>query len=150
MDKNQALSRAMSLCSKTEYSEADIRGKLKFWGVDSVDIDAIIEQLQKEKFIDDLRYAIAYVRDKVRINRWGRVKIQYMLSMARIKHSVIDQALNEIDEEAYAELLKELLVKKARELKNESDPHHKKQKLVKFAQGRGFEVEQILKQLKDL
>jgi regulatory protein len=150
MDKKQALSRAMSLCSQKEYNEADIRGKLKFWGVEPSDIDEIIEELIREKFVDDLRYCIAFVRDKIRINQWGRVKVRYMLSMERIKHSIIDQALEEIDEETYSEALTELLEKKARELKSESNPYNKKQKLIKFAQGRGFEIDLILKVLKQM
>ncbi len=150
MDKKQALSKAMALCSQKEYNEAEIRNKLKFWGAETDDIDEIIGELIKEKFIDDLRYAIAFSRDKVRLNHWGRVKIRYMLSMERVSHSIVDQALEEIDEEQYADILQELLQKKARELKGESNPYNKRQKLLKFAQGRGFEVDLILRQLKDL
>lgn len=150
MDKKQALSKAMALCSRKEYSETDIRGKLKFWGTSPEDIDSIVEQLIKEKFVDDLRFTIAFVRDKVRLNKWGRIKIRYMLSMDKVKHSMIDQALEEIDEEVYADALQELLQKKARKLKSESNPFTKRQKLIKFAQGRGFEIDLIIKQMKDL
>lgn len=150
MDKNQALRKAMALCSRQEYSEAGIRGKLNYWDTEPGDIEEIIGELIKGRFIDDLRYAIAYVRDKVRLNHWGRVKIRYQLSMERIKHSIIDQALDQIDEEMYADALQELLQKKARELKSESNPFNKRQKLIKFAQGRGFEVDLIIKQIKDL
>ncbi len=150
MDKIQALSKAMALCSRAEYSEASIRGKLKYWDAVPEDIDTIIDQLIREKFIDDLRYANAYVKDKVRLNHWGRIKIRYMLSMERLKHSVIDQALAEIDEDFYAETLKDLLQKKSRELKGESIAQAKKQKLLKFAQSRGFEVDLALRILKEL
>ncbi len=150
MDKLQALSRAMALCSKTEYSEANIRGKLKYWETSPEDVDAIIDHLTREKFIDDLRYANAYVKDKVRLNHWGRIKIRYMLSMEKVKHSVIDQVLAEIDEELYSDTLKDLLQKKSRELKGESNAQSKKQKLLKFAQSRGFEIELALRLMKDL
>lgn len=150
MDKKQALSRAMALCSQKEYNEAGIRNKLKFWGAEPDDMDPIIEELIREKFINDLRFAMAFVRDKVRLNQWGRNKIRYMLSMERVKHSIIDQALEEIDEDLYTETLTELLQKKARELRGESNPYNKKQKLIKFAQGRGFEIDLALKVLKDI
>ena len=114
MDKKQALSRAMALCSQKEYNEAGIRNKLKFWGAEPGDIDEIVEELIKEKFIDDLRFAIAFARDKIRLNQWGRIKIRYMLSMDKVDHSIIDQALEEIDEELYADALQELLKKKTR------------------------------------
>jgi len=150
MDKNQALSKAMALCSRREYSEASIRDKLNLWETPPGDVDSIIEQLIKEKFIDDLRFTVAYVRDKIRLNHWGRVKIHYMLSMEKVKHSIIDQAIEGIDKEIYADALQELLEKKAHELKGESNPLIKKHKLINFAQGRGFEVELVLKHLKEM
>ncbi|MDD4644737.1 MAG: regulatory protein RecX [Bacteroidales bacterium] len=150
MDKNQALNRAMALCSRQEYCEANIRAKLEFWGIAPEDIDPVIEQLIREKFIDVLRYATAYVRDKVRINHWGRIKIRYMLSIEKLKHSIVDQAIEEIDEELYTDVLKDILTKKALSLKNEADPYSKRQKLVKYAQSRGFEIELIIIQIKDI
>ena len=150
MDKKQALSRAMALCSQKEYNEAGIRNKLKFWGAEPGDIDEIVEELVKEKFIDELRFAISFARDKIRLNQWGRIKIRYMLSMDKVDHSIIDQALEEIDEELYADALQELLKKKTRELKSESNPFNKRQKLIKFAQGRGFEIDLILKALREM
>lgn len=150
MDKHQALSKAMALCSKKEYCEAEIREKLKFWETSQEDTDLIVNQLAKEKFIDDLRYTMAYVRDKIRLNKWGRIKIRYMLSMIITDHSIVDQAIAEIDEEFYADALQDLLLKKIRLLKNESNPFSKRQKLIKFAQGRGFEIDLIIKQMKDL
>jgi regulatory protein len=150
MDKKQALGRAMALCSRQEYSVAEMKSKLKFWGAEPGDIDDILEQLVQEKFLDDLRYTIAYARDKVRLNHWGRIKIRYMLSAEKIGSETIDRALDEIDVELYADSLLALLQKKARELKGESNPFTKRQKLIKFAQGRGFEVDLIIKQIKDL
>ena len=150
MDRRQALSKSMALCSQKEYTEAGIRVKLKAWGVEQDDMDPVIEELIREKFVDDLRYATAFVRDKVRLNQWGRVKIRYMLSMEHVKFSIIDQALGEIDEEEYHESLREILEKKNRELARESNAFTKKQKLVKFAQGRGYEMEAILRVLKGI
>ena len=145
MDKKQALSKAMTLCSQREYNEAEIRSKLKTWGAEAVDIEEIMEELISQNFINDLRFAVAYARDKVRLNHWGKIKVRYMLSMARVSHTIIDQALNEIDDEVYLEVVGDLLKKKARELKNESDDSLKRQKLVRFALGRGFEMELIIK-----
>jgi regulatory protein len=150
MDKIQALSKAMGLCSRQEFSESGIRSKLEFWETAPADIESIISRLTEEKFIDDQRYANAYVKDKVRLNQWGRIKIRYMLSMEKVSHAIIEQAITEIDEELYADALQDLLIKKARNLKSESNPFTKRQKLIKFGQSRGFEVELILRQIKDL
>jgi regulatory protein len=150
MDKKQALGKAMALCSRQEHSETEIREKLKFWEIPKEDIDVIVGKLITEKFIDDLRYAIAYARDKNRLNKWGRIKIRYMLSMGKVNPSTIDTALESIDEELYADALRDLLRKKSWELKNEPNPYTKRQKLIKFAQGRGFEVELIIRLVTDL
>jgi regulatory protein len=148
MDKKQAIARAMALCSRKEYCEAGIRSKLAFWDVDPDDHNEIIALLKKEKFLDDSRYALAFVRDKIRINHWGRVKVRYMLSMERVSHAIIDEALAEIDEETYHDILEELLRKKSIDLKKETDPRIRREKLIRFAQSRGFEMDQIIKLLK--
>ncbi len=150
MDKKQALIKAMALCARKENSESDIRGKLKIWEIEQDDTDWVVAELVKQKFVDDLRYAIAYVRDKVRFNQWGRIKIRYMLSAGKISPSIIEQAFEHIDEDSYADTLKLLLQKKSREMKRETNPYAKKQKLVKFAQGRGFEIDLVLRELQEL
>ena len=112
MDRKQALSKAMALCARQEYCESDIRGKLKLWGIEKADSDYIIEELIKQRFIDDLRFTMAFVRDKIRFNQWGRIKIRYMLTGRKISGSIINQALDSIDESLYTETLQDLLQKK--------------------------------------
>ena len=150
MDKRQALGKAMALCSRKEYSEAQIRSKLAFWGAEEEDVDEVIRQLIREKFIDDLRFATAFVRDKVRLNQWGRIKIRYMLSMEKVAGSTINAAIEQIDPSAYEEILLSLLQKKSRELRNETDPFARKQKLIRFAQGRGFEPDLAARLIKGI
>ena len=140
----------MALCSQKEYSEHEIRAKLKYWEVAPGDADWIVGQLKEEKFIDDLRFATAYARDKVRLNHWGRIKVRYMLSGERIPAFIIDQALADIDDSLYSGVLKELLEKKTRELARETDPRSKKQKVIRFALGRGFEPELVMTILKEI
>jgi regulatory protein len=145
MDKKQALSKTMALCAKQEYCSGDVREKLRVWGISPQDSDEIIRELVKQKFIDDLRYATAYVKDKIRFNQWGRIKLRYMLGAKKIPGSIIDQVLQEINQELYTEVLKDLLQKKDKSLKKEPDLWIHKQKLIRFAQSRGFETEEILK-----
>lgn len=147
MDKKQALNKAMALCARQEYCVGDIREKLKIWGIEEEDRDIVIKELVKQKFVDDLRFTIAYVRDKVRFNQWGRVKIRYMLSAKKIPGQIIDRALDEIDMEVYTEVLKDLLQKKDKTLKSEADPWIRKQKLIRFAVSRGFEMDEIYQAL---
>jgi len=148
MDKKQALNKAMALCARQEYCEYDIRGKLKTWGIGEGDGDAIIQELTRQKFIDDLRFSVAFVQDKVRLNQWGRIKIRYMLSSRKIAGSIMDQALDRIDGNLYTQTLREMLQKKDRFLATEMNPRIRREKLIRFGMGRGFEMDEILKILK--
>jgi len=148
MDKKQALNKAMALCARQEYCEYDIRGKLKTWGIGERDGDAIIQELTRQKFIDDLRFSVAFVQDKVRLNQWGRIKIRYMLSSRKIAGSIMDQALDRIDGNLYTQTLREMLQKKDRSVATEENPRIRREKLIRFALGRGFEMDEILKILK--
>ena len=144
MDKNQALSKAMAYCASQEHAEGEVRGKLRSWGLTENDTDQIISKLIQEKFLDNERYARAFVRDKLTLNGWGRIKIRYMLHGKGVESRIIDKALDEIDEEHYLGILKDLLEKKARTLKNEENPLIVRQKLINFAMGRGFEPDRVV------
>lgn len=139
----QALSRATALCSRSEHSIADIRHKLRQWEVDPSDTGQIIDRLIDEKYIDELRYAKAYVRDKYRLQRWGRVKISTMLHLQHISQTDIAQALNEIDPQEYHDNLVHTLQAKRRTLKDQ-DPRIIRDKLLRHAATRGYEVEEII------
>jgi regulatory protein len=149
MNPQQALSKVMAICSKAEKCVSDIQTKLDEWGVESSDAQKIIKTLIDEKFIDEDRYTRYFVRDKFRFNQWGKVKIVFMLKSKKIPAALIDEALLEINDENYLELLVKLLKDKAKKTKfvNEYD---KKGKLIRFAQSKGFEFEVINEALKSV
>lgn len=149
MDKSQALAKAMQICSKTEKCVADIEQKLEAWGVSRSDSQAIIQNLKNEKFIDENRYASYFANDKFRFNQWGRIKIAYMLKSKKIPVESIENALTQIDEKKYIDTLRKILEEKARKTKfiNEFD---KKGKLMRYAQGKGFEFDLINQALKSI
>ena len=142
----QALSRATALCSRSEHSIADIRHKLRQWRVAPSDTDQIIDRLIDEKYIDELRYAKAYVRDKYRLQHWGRVKITAMLRQEHISNTHITQALNEIDPQEYRDILTQTLNAKRRTLKDQ-DPYIIQNKLIRYAASRGYEIDEIMTSL---
>lgn len=138
MSKENALYRVAALCSKCEQAEHDIRTKLKSWGISSYDIDTIIQRLIDEKYIDEERFAIAFTRDKFRFNGWGRLKIAYHLRLKHISQQAVDNAIADIEEEAYIQSLELILSSKLRTLKNK-EPLQVKASLLRFASSRGFE-----------
>lgn len=135
----KALSRLMELCSRSEKSAFEIRQKLKQWGLDSK-TDSIITKLKSEKFIDDLRFALAFSHDKFRINKWGKIKIRYQLQSHQIPDNKIYEALSQIDDEEYLRMIVEEMAKKNQSLKI-SDRFQRKARLYAFGNQRGYESE---------
>jgi regulatory protein len=107
----------------------------------------VVEALVKDKYVDDLRYACAYAREKSSISGWGEVKIRYMLSAKRISKDIISQALEDIDQQRALSRLEKLLENKYRTLKD--DPQWK-MKLLRFALGRGYSYDDVNGVLKGL
>ena len=100
----------------------------------------ILEHLMKEKYIDDLRYASAYARDKASISGWGATKMRYMLSAKGISSEVISQALEEIDSSKAQVRLDKLMENKFKSLKD--DPQCRL-KMLRFGLGRGYSYEDV-------
>lgn len=128
--------RLRGLCSRREYCVDDIRQKaLKALEGDEAAAAQVVETLVAEKYVDDLRYASAFARDKASIQGWGEVKIRYMLSAKRISREVIDQALAGIDTDRASSKLQKLLETKHKSLRE--DPQCRL-KLLRYALGRGY------------
>lgn len=149
MTPENALYRAAALCSKSEQAEADIRKKLATWEISADDADQIINRLISEKYLDETRYAHAYVRDKFRFGGWGRTKIAYSLRQKHISATAIEDALTEIDEQEYFDTLKIALMSKLRTIRDK-DPLKLRASLFRFAASRGFEPAVISKAMNSI
>lgn len=138
----KALDKMRRLCSRREYCVADIRSKLiKALDADEQKVEEALQILIKEKYVDDLRFATAFARDKASIAGWGEVKIRYMLSAKGISRDVITQALEEVDDSKASARLVKLLENKYKSLKD--DPQCRL-KLIRFALGRGYSYDEIV------
>lgn len=138
----QAYSKIASACVAKELCSYDIARKLKQWGVDNTQQLEVIERLKSEKFLDDIRYVRAYVHDKVMFERWGRQKIRQSLAMKNLTGSVVNEALENIDQELYMDNLKNLLQQKRRSL-TDDDEYQQAVKMMRYAAGRGYTFDEI-------
>lgn len=138
----QAYSKMAHLCSRSEQCSADIRKKIMAFEIVDEIVDEIIEKLIKEKFIDDRRYVKAYVNDKFRINKWGKVKMRHYLRAKGLSDDVIALGLDNIDNEKYKNVLIKTMKSKAKSIKEE-DKFKKMGQVIRYAQNRGFEPELI-------
>ena len=148
MTEQEAYLRLAALCAQAEHCEQEMRDKMRRWGLDETAQDKVVERLTKERYIDEERYARAFVKDKIRYNKWGRRKVQQALWMKHISDDIQQQVLDEIDEKEYLDVLRPLLKQKRKSIKAESD-YELNQKLVRFALSRGFGFD-IIRQCLDV
>ena len=86
----QALAALMRLCARAEKSQEDARRLMRGWGLAERDAEGVLAKLVRDRFIDDARYAGAFVREKLRLSGWGGYKIRTALQRKRIDRALID------------------------------------------------------------
>ena len=143
----EALNKAAGYCTLCERCISEVNAKLTAWGVPNGEQEKIIARLIEEKFIDEARYCRAFVNDKVRFNRWGRIKITAALREKRLPQEHIKEAMENIDEEQYMDALAEVIAAKRKELKGKDD-FATQQKIIRHAASRGYEPSLIIKAIK--
>ena len=138
----QALLRLQNLCSRSEKCIADVRKKLVLWQINIDESDEIISILIENKYIDENRYAEAFVNDKSKFAHWGNVKIKTALKAKNIPEAIISKALRNIDQTHYKNELEAMLFKKIKNIKADSLVQLKA-KLIRFGLSRGFEYDLV-------
>ena len=145
---SKVLDRLQAQCSKREYCSSDIfRKAMKAFDGDREMAGKILQSLQEDKFVDDLRYSSAFAREKSRLTGWGPAKITYTLVGKGIPRSVVVEALGEIDQDEAARRMRSVLEIKAKTLIG--DPQIKF-KLLKFGLTRGYEYDQVAPVVDDI
>ena len=147
MTAQEAFSRLASLCAKSEHCEHDMTEKMRLWGVDADTQAQVMEKLVSGRYVDDERYARAFVRDKIRYGKWGRRKIGQALRMKRINDDIVDDILDAIDDEEYLNVLRPIVKQKLRTTHAAND-YELRMKVTKYVLGRGFTLD-IIRQCLD-
>ena len=135
----QALAALMRLCARAEKSQEDARRLMRGWGLAERDAEGVLAKLVRDRFIDDARYAGAFVREKLRLSGWGEYKIRTALQRKRIDRALIDAALAEADRSGMDERLRRQLERKARTAKY-STQYELKTKLIRYGLSLGYET----------
>jgi regulatory protein len=145
----QALARLQRLCSRTEKCIIDIRRRLVEWKIAPGEIRKIIAELQAGGFVDEQRYIKAFIHDKITLSYWGVMKIRNALKEKKFNDEVINEALRSVDKLTQERNLAYLLSNKNKKLKP-GLAAARKVKLVRFALGRGFEYEMVMRTVEKL
>ncbi len=130
-------------CAYQERCHYEVREKIRSYGVFGDALEDLVAHLISEGFLNEERFAMAYVSGKFRIKSWGREKIRSALRKRHIGEYLIEKALGQIREEEYENTLHQILAKKMQKMP-ESDTWTLRNRLYQYAYGRGFESDKIL------
>jgi len=136
-------------CAYQDRCIRDVEMKLKEWKVPSGKAKNLIQQLITEGFVNDERFSRAFARGKFLNNHWGRARISFELKSRGIPEKLIRQALGEINEEQYANAIKNLILKKRKDIK-EGKNFNIREKLINFVLGKGYEFDLIISALNEM
>ena len=139
----QVLSVLRRQCARMERSEYDVRRSMIRWQMTSDEMENVLSQLIAERFVDNARYAEAFVRDKLRFSGWGRKKIVNALRIKQISPHIIASLDYLFDSEDEGGKLTTLLEKKARQVKAKNR-YDLRDKLIRFGLYRGFDLDELL------
>ena len=148
LDRKAALAKAEHYCAYQERSQQEVRNKLYEWGLWTNDVEELIAELIQTNFLNEERFALAYVSGKFKIKKWGKIKIKQGLKLKKVPEKMIMNALKTINYDEYLATIKETAEKK-RPTISEKDPYKRRYKLVSFLLSKGFENDLISEVLKD-
>ena len=146
--ENEAYLALTALCAQAEHCQYEMLEKMRRWELSEEAQARVMSKLIKERYIDDERYAHAFVKDKIRYNKWGRRKVEQALWQKRIDDDIRTRVLDDVDDEEYLSVLRPLLKQKRKTIKAKDD-YELNQKLMRFALGRGFTFD-IIQQCMDI
>lgn len=145
------LQKAASYCAYQERTQDEVRKRLQKWEVWGEEADEIIAELISTNYLSEERFAKTYIGGKFRMKSWGKMKIKKELHRRGLSEYSIKEGMKEIPEDSYKNSVKELLVKKKILLdRTETDKFKLKQKLARFALGKGYESELVWKTIEEL
>ncbi len=139
-DFEMGLARAQAYCAGAEHCKSEVKAMLERHGLPSGHIVKILENLSNDNFVNETRYAKAFVNDKVRFDHWGRRKIAQALKMKHVDSEVIGQALEGIDMQIYMRVLEQVVKNCYRQAKA-STQYARNMKTLRSVASRGFELE---------
>ena len=146
---DQVLDKIAKYCAYQERCVKDVRDKLNTYDIPEEEKSKILDFLLDNRFVNDERFAMSFVRSKVNQSGWGVNKIRFHLIQKGIDKEIIDEALGQTDEEVYLQRLIDILMTKSKTLKAAND-FEKKRKLAAYAMQKGFEGDLVWEVLKSL
>jgi regulatory protein len=131
--------KAASFCAYQERCISEVQEKLEELVATAEEINTTIEELIREKYLDEERFAQIYAGSKFRTKKWGKLKIKYMLKQKKVPTNLINKGLSSINGEEYYETIKALALQKKQELRDKFT----KAKVYNYLIAKGFESDLV-------
>ncbi len=147
-DLQEAREKIRAFCVYRERSQREVRDKLYSYGLKTETVNLLLSELIQDNYLNEERFACAFVRGKFNIKKWGRNKIKNELFRHYLSDYILKKAFAEIDEEKYLETLA-LVIEKKWNLTKISNAFQKKGKVANYIISRGFEPDLVWSILKE-
>lgn len=134
----QALSKLQRYCAYQDRCHIEVERKLTEMRMIPQAKEQIIMSLIEDDYLNEERFALAFVKGKFRIKKWGRIRLKAELKKRKISKYLIKSALEQISEKDYLFTFEELANRKANSIKADSILL-KKKKLADYLIYRGWE-----------
>lgn len=146
-DMNRAYNLSLNYLGYRSRSKKEIMIYLQGKGSNDKVIDSVIEKLYTYGFIDDMKFALSWVQNRMKGKPMGRRLIEHELRNKGIEEDIIQKASNTItsdDEHKQASIL----AAKYYEKYSDNDERKRIGKVAQALRRRGFEWETINKAMK--
>ncbi len=138
----EAKARLEALCAYQERCSFELSKKMNQWSIHPDEQDQLLADLISNNFLNEERFAEAFVSGKVRIKRWGKIKIQIELKKRFISTYSINKALKNVNlDEYWANLIH--LAERKWAASTEKDAYKKRMKVYRFLASKGYETDLI-------
>lgn len=148
-DLNEAREKIRAYCLYRERSQQEVNAKLESYGLIPEVRDTLISELIQERYLDEERFARAFVRGKYKIKKWGRYKIKQALYPHKLSEYVLKKAFSEIDPDLYYRNLLQVCEKRW-PLSKGANAYQRKLKLRAYLQNRGFESDLVQEAIREV
>ncbi len=150
-DSERCYATALRILRHRFNSTAELKRKLRSKGFAKADIDPTIERLAAEKWLDDARFAGAFVRTRAR-KRVGRLRIRRELIGAGVDDEIIARAVGEnVDSDDERERAEKMAQKRLPILIRRYGEQAARNKLTAYLLKQGYEaalVRSIVKEIR--
>jgi regulatory protein len=145
----EAWAKIQHYCAYQERSHREVKEKLYTYGLYKNEVEELLARCISEGFLNEERFARSFAGGKFRVKKWGRLKIENELKQHGLSKNCIARGLKELNPDDYTKTLRTLLAKKIA-ASQAPDNYSLKNKVARFAIGKGYESELVWSLLEEL